>query len=250
MNDTVALFATTADYRSIIDAVCDLRWADLDRAGISTVAWAYYYFSVQFRENLQVAHGLYPDDPALDRLVAEECATNNLSPWPGVAQAGETLDHDEFMRRVLTLSPIDHETRQRVEQAGRCYLSSARAEDDYAKAASIASYEDGGLERVFKAMLQCHCWDTPLLEAFRHFLVKHIGFDSHPEQGHGALIRHLAPDERIVGLWSQFYTLLITAVPCLANADLPMAVGEDFGGGCKTSNALTHGTTGGTEARA
>ena len=200
MNDTVAMLAVTADYRSIIDAVCDLHWASLDRAGISAVAWAYYYFSVQFRENLRVAHALYPHDPALGRLVAEECATDNLSPWPGVAQEGEALNHDEFMRRILALSPIDPETQQRVEQAGRRYLSSTRAEDDHAKAASIASYEDGGLERVFNAMLQCHCWDTSLLQGFRHFLVKHIGFDSNPEQGHGALIRHLAPDERIVGL--------------------------------------------------
>jgi hypothetical protein len=216
LNDTVAMDVTTTGFRSVINDICSLNWASLDRTGITATAWAYYYFSIQFRENLRIAHQLYPYDQALARLVDEECATDNLSPWFGVAQAGEKLDHDEFMRRVLTLSPIDHETRQRVEQAGRTYLSRARAQNDHARAASIASYEDGGLERVFSAMIQCQCWDTPLLEGFRHFLVKHIGFDSNPEQGHGALIRHLVPDERVFTLWAEFYTLLVSSVPHLA----------------------------------
>jgi hypothetical protein len=66
---------------------------------------AYYYFSIQFRENLLVACRLYPRDPALRRLledqasklVSVECKTDKLSPWPDVALDGEPRDHDKFM---------------------------------------------------------------------------------------------------------------------------------------------------------
>jgi hypothetical protein len=85
-----------------------------------------------------------------------------------------------------------------------------------ARAQSIASYEDGGLELVFRAMLKTPQAQTPLLRAFRHFLSEHIRFDSDPEQGHGALARHLRPDDRILPLWVGFRDLLVGCVPALA----------------------------------
>ena len=216
--DDMTLAPTWTAHDAVVEEICKLDWSGLDRSDISAAAWAYYYFSIQFRENLRLAHQLRPDDPALGRLVAEECDTDNLSPWPGVAEAGERLNHDEFMRRVLTLSPIDPGTQREVEQAGERYLAEIRAMAPYARAVSISSYEDGGLERVFTAILQCACWDTPLLQGFRHFLVKHIGFDSDPGQGHGSLVRHLPPDERVVVAWEALYQLFVTAVPRLADA--------------------------------
>jgi hypothetical protein len=206
------------DYHAVIGDICGLNWRALDSTDISAVAWAYYYFSIQFRENLAVAHRLYPDDQLLARLLQEECNTDNLSPWPGVAQAGEKLNHDEFMRRVLRLTPIDAATQRRIQAAGLAYLARIRAMADLTRAMSIASYEDGGLEDVFTAFLKSLYWNTPLLEGFRHFLVKHIAFDGDPNEGHGALARHLAPDNRITGLWNEFYILLVTAAPRLAGA--------------------------------
>ena len=206
---------TASGYRQIIKNISNLNWAGLDRDGISAVAWAYYFFSIQFRENLEVACRLHPEDPALEDLRSEECNTDNLSPWPGVTTVGEKVDHDEFMRRVLLLTVIDAETRVRIEQAGQAYLRATRSEDDMTRAISITSYEDGGLEAVFTAILKCQVWDTDLLQGFKHFLVKHIGFDSNPDAGHGAMIRHLTPDERINGLWMEFFDLLVISVPQL-----------------------------------
>jgi hypothetical protein len=199
-----------------IDEICSLNWSDLDRTGLTGVAWAYYFFSIQFRENLEMACALYPNDKLLERLAREECATDNLSPWPGVADPGEAMNHDEFMRRLLALSPIPPEMRRRVEEAGRFYLTNVRRIDLVARAASIASYEDGGLERVFRAILQSREWGTPLLQAFRHFLVMHIAFDSSPEEGHGALSRHLKADDSVEYLWEQFKQLL-SSVPQLTD---------------------------------
>lgn len=216
MNDVTP---TSAGYHAIISDICALGWARLDEADMSAVALGYYYFSIQFRENLEIAHRLYPHDVAVRHLIEEECDTDNLSPWPGVAQAGEKLNHDEFIRRVLVLSPIHPKRQRQVEEAGHHYLSNIRAEDEHTRALSIASYEDGGLERVFKAILQCQCWDTPLLEGFRHFLVKHISFDSNPDEGHGALVRHLVPNEQVCRLWDELHKLFIIAAPRLADVE-------------------------------
>jgi hypothetical protein len=103
-------------YESVIQEICQLDWAGLTRDELSHTAWAYYYFSIQFRENLEIARKLHPDDDKLRQLEREECNTSNLSPWPGVAEVGEKMNHDEFMRRVLSLSPIDAAKRSELER--------------------------------------------------------------------------------------------------------------------------------------
>ena len=203
-------------YKPVIDEICNFDWSALSEAELSAAARAYYYFSVQFRENLQVAGRLYCEDPQLAKLLREECDTDNLSPWPGVAAPHERLDHDEFMRRVLELSPTDPQSRSAIDAVGQRYLSRIRSVDEHTRAISITSYEDGGLESVFTAMLRAKHWNTALLQGFRHFLKKHIEFDGDPDGGHGAMIRHLAPDERVRCLWTEFRDLLVISVPQLA----------------------------------
>jgi len=184
-------------------------------------AWAYYFFSIQFRENLQIARMLYPEDVKLKQLEEEECDTHNLSPWPGVALPAERMNHDEFMRRSLELTPLDRSARQRLEELGTAYLAKVREVAPLTRALSISSYENGGLHSVFTAYLTAPSWDTPALKAFGHFLVQHIKFDGDgtEENGHGALARHLVPDDRILPLWADFRDLLIDSVPRLARAD-------------------------------
>src|ERR1700751_3571773 len=86
-------------YEKVIDEICGLGWKKLSKDDLMDVAWAYYHFSIQFRENLEIARALYPNDVRLEKLEREECHTDNLSPWPGIAENGEKLDHDEFVRR-------------------------------------------------------------------------------------------------------------------------------------------------------
>jgi len=205
-----------ADYQRVVDEISDLDWEALSQDDLRDAAWAYYFFSVQFRENLQIARKLHPADQKLKQLEQEECDTNNLSPWPGVAAPGERMNHDEFMKRTLQLSPMGELNQLRLEEIGQSYLDAVRDIDLEARALSIASYEDGGLEKVFRAFLRARHWESPLLQAFKHFLTEHIRFDSDPGQGHGALSRHLTPDDRILPLWTAFKQILVQAVPKLA----------------------------------
>ena len=208
---------------TIINEICSLDWSNLSEAELTGVAWAYYFFSVQFRENLEIACKRYPADLLLQRLAEGECGTDNLSPWPGVAAVDERLNHDEFMRRLLQLSPARPEMQRAAERAGRIYLSRIRNVDEAIRAVSIASYEDGGLERVFRAILQSQHWNTLLLQAFRHFLEKHIAFDSDEDEGHGALARRLLPGEGVASLWQEFKELLTDTVPGLCRAPVTVA---------------------------
>jgi hypothetical protein len=204
------------EYRRVIAEICDLSWGKLTEDETLDLAWAYYFFSVQFRENLEIARELYPDDEKLQELEQGECNTDNLSPWPGVASAGEKLNHDEFMKRLLTLAPIPEDKRQFFQGLGNCYLDQVRELDPLVRARSLASYEDGGLEQVFRAMLNSPRSQNQALRAFRHFLSEHIRFDSDTDAGHGALIRHLRPDDQILPLWDSFRRLLTDFVPGLA----------------------------------
>jgi homoserine O-succinyltransferase len=205
-------------FDGVIDEISAFPWSSMSRDDMIEVARAYYFFSIQFRESLAEARRLYPEDENLRRLEAEECDTDNLSPWPNVAAVGERLNHDEYMRRTLALMPCPAEKSQAIESIGHRYLAATRSQPASARVASLVSYEDGGLERVFKAMLTFTRWDTELLLAFRHFLQKHVHFDGDGETSHGALCRHIQVDDGILPLWLNFRDLLLEAVPAISRA--------------------------------
>ncbi len=211
-------------YERAIDEICELNWTTLSEDDLIRVAWAYYHFSVQFRECLEIARELYPDDERLRQLDHGERDTDNLSPWPGIATVGEKMNHDEFMRRTLELARIPEIGRMALAAVGNDYLKKVRAIDRKTKALALATYEDGGLERVFRAILTAQHWTGPLQQAFKHFLTEHIRFDSDPDQGHGALCRHLTPDDRVLPLWTAFKQILIEAAPRLKQSPTQPAV--------------------------
>ena len=196
-------------YEQVIDEICNLGWtaSELDE-DLIRVAWAYYHFSVQFRECLEIARELHPDDERLLQLDHGERNTDNLSPWPGVAAVGEKMNHDEFMRRTLQLTTIPEIGRLALTDIGNDYLRKVRAIDRTTRALALASYEDGGLERVFRAILTARHWNGPLQQAFKHFLTEHIRFDSDPDQGHGALCRSRRRKKLLPSSWTVRSTLL------------------------------------------
>jgi hypothetical protein len=202
-------------YQKVVDEIAALAWSELDQNELLAVAQAYYYFSVQFCETVEIACRLYPSDEKLIELRSGECDTDNLSPYPGVAKPGEKMNHDEFMRRVLAMSSLDPDARTRIDRLGAAYLAEIRRVGEDTRVISLPSYEDGGLQTVFSAVLAAQHWDDPALRAFRHFLIGHIDLDSDPEGGHGSLCRHLIADDRITPLWTAFRDILVQAAPKL-----------------------------------
>jgi hypothetical protein len=203
----------TRRYKTIIEEIGTMDWPALDRRELMSVCRAYYYFSRQFVEAVHIACALYPEDELLSELRAGECDTDNLSPYPGFAEKGEKMDHDEFMRRVIVAASLDEQSRNRVDALGREYSDKIAAFDELTRAMSLSTYEDGGLEVVFRAMLTARDWDEPSLGGFRHFLSEHIRLDSGE---HGGLCRHLVADDRVLPLWVAFRDLLVAAAPRLS----------------------------------
>ncbi len=207
---------TINSYDKIANEISGFNWSVLTCEELMTVSCAYYYFSIQFCEAVEAACELYPLDRKLMELREGELDTDNLSPYPVIAKEGEKMNHGEFMRRIVAMSSLDHATKVRVETLGRAYLAQVRQLDPLTKAMALSSYEDGGLEKVFRAILHAPDWDEPSLGAFHHFLVEHIRLDSGPGVQHGALCRHLVADDRILPLWIAFRTLLVDSAPRLA----------------------------------
>jgi hypothetical protein len=211
-------------FPAVVDEICGMRWELLNAGEVMQVAKAYYYFSIQFRENLEIACRLRPGDPLLQKLSEGECDTDNLSPFPGICTVGEKLNHDEFMRRALAFQAIERD--HALTMLGEAYLDRTRALADLPRAASIASYEDGGLSRVFGAMLRSRDWRGAGPVAFRYFLEEHIRFDTDDDEGHGALSRHLTVDDAILPLWTAFRDLLLAAAPRLEPVTTPELMPE------------------------
>src|SRR5580698_11586341 len=205
----------TNRYKRVVDEISNLNWLGLDRNELQAACRAYFYFSRQFVNAVDTACELYPSDENLISLREGECDTDNLSPYPGIAEKGEKMNHDEFMRRVIESASLDHVARERVDNLGREYLAEVSRRDQLTRAMALSSYEDGGLEAVFRAMLTAPDWNEPSLGAFKHFLVEHIKLDS-GEESHGALCRHLVADDRILPLWEAFKNLLGAAAPRLS----------------------------------
>ena len=203
-------------YHDSVDEIANLNWESLNPKELMSVSGAYYYFSIQFREALEIACELYPSDHNLVELRSGECDTDNLSPCPNIASDREKMNHDEFMRRVVAMAPLDPSERSRLEQLGQSYLAKTREIDALTRAMCLSSYEDGGLEKVFAAILRAPHWDEPSLRAFRHFLVEHIRLDGNE---HGSLCRHLVADDRVLPLWIAFRNILVEAAPRLAGGD-------------------------------
>jgi hypothetical protein len=204
---------TVDRYQAVIDEIGSLNWSILSREELMAACCAYSYFSVQFVEAVHIACELYPSDRKLIELREGECDTDNLSPYPGIAEEGEKMNHDEFMRRIVAMSSLDHPAKDKIENLGQAYLAKTRTMDPITRAMSLSSYEDGGLETVFKAILTAPDWNERSLGAFRHFLVEHIRLDSGE---HGGLCRHLVADDRILPLWNAFRDILVGAAPRLA----------------------------------
>ena len=114
-------------YLHILDEICSYRWEAINQDELTAVAHAYYFFSVQFRENLLVACDLFPGDERLILLRDGECDTDNLSPYPGIAASGERMNHDEFMRRLVVQAATSNQDLAALETIGNCYLADARS---------------------------------------------------------------------------------------------------------------------------
>ncbi len=86
-----------------------------------------------------------------------------------------------------------------------------------ADCADCADCEDGGAIQMYSSVLKAQVLDSedPALQAFKHFLQKHVEFDNEEgaEAGHGTLVRKFEMEDKHIGpFWNHFADFLETLV--------------------------------------
>ena len=117
--------------------------------------------------------------------------------------------------RLLTLQPMGDVAA--IERAGAVYLAKSRAMTITSWPRASPAMKMAACRPSFGAMLRAPSWTGAGQRAFRHFLEKHIEFDSDEDAGHGALSRHIPVDDSILPLWVAFEDILRCAVPAFAH---------------------------------
>ena len=100
------------------------------------------------------------------------------------------MNHNEFMRRALTLLPRAASRASAFEGVGQRYLAATRSQPVSARIAGPAN---------------------AVLLAFRHFMQEYVRFDCGSETSHGALCRHIKVDDRVLPLWGSFRDQFVEA---------------------------------------
>ena len=83
-------------YDNVITTICALSWDRLSNDEVLQVAKAYYYFSIQFRENLEIACQLRPAIPSSPRCawvnaIPTICHPGRTSPLPAKSSTTTNL---------------------------------------------------------------------------------------------------------------------------------------------------------------
>tara|TARA_B100001989_G_C24540621_1_gene467343 strand:- start:1554 stop:2237 length:684 start_codon:yes stop_codon:yes gene_type:complete len=200
-----------------VERICNLGWEDLSENQVKRALHGFYFFSQKFVDNLRTASNLYPEDDGIKSLMQEELNTDNLSPYNGVADEGEAMDHDVFLRRVIQISGLSEEENEELFTKGKQYLEAMDQMPPEAQLQCLVSCEDGGAIQMYSSVLKAQVLDSedPALQAFKHFLQKHVEFDNEEgaEAGHGTLVRKFEMEDKHIGpFWNHFADFLETLV--------------------------------------
>ena len=126
------------------------------------------------------------------------------------------MGHDHFLKRIIDKQPITDDKKQFLSELGNTYLTQLSEMSDELKSMCLVSSEDGGSKAIYQQMIKSpeECWTSPTMKAFKHFLNKHIAFDSNEGDscGHGALVRKLGINDDVTPMLKMFADCLEKAI--------------------------------------
>ena len=193
-----------------------MNWRRLSIGELIDVAWAYYFFSIQFRENLLIARELLPDDAQLEQLGSRRKGYGQfISLSRGCRRRGASGSRRVHAESVV--ADADRRASAAIASRRSARLISAKSAPLTVGQGPRASraMRTGVLRKCSGACCRPRIGRIPCSQGFKHFLEKHIEFDSDVENGHGGLCRHLPPNEGVRELWTAFKESLIQVAPAL-----------------------------------
>ncbi|MDR3440146.1 hypothetical protein [Telmatospirillum sp.] len=178
-------------HKAVVREIKGLNWENLDGDDLQVVMYLSYIAAVEFAEALRLALDLYPSHEGLLEMAHGELKTKNLL-LDDYRDAG---DHHEFLAHFLEKHDLTEPMRQRLGRHADAYLAACRSLDENVRAMTVFSREEE-LSGIFARMLDAEDWSYPGLYAFRHYLSRHITFDS-GEGGHHDLVSSFPIDDRV-----------------------------------------------------
>lgn len=168
--------------QSVIGEITNLPWQRLSPAGLQQLMVLSHHAAREFAASLRVAKRLYPNNKELYEMATGELETTNLhfDSYKGPGDHADYLDH--FIRKCNVPT--------QVHAKGTAYERLVAQLPDTVRASSVFEREQY-LPEIFKRILAAPDWDAPGLEAYRHYLEKHIQFDTEPG-GHAEKVANLS----------------------------------------------------------
>jgi hypothetical protein len=186
-------------HKSVVRQIRGLNWENLDSDDLQVVMYLSYVAAVEFAEALRIALDLYPTHEGLLEMAHGELKTKNLL-LDDFQDAG---DHHEFLAHFLNKHDLIRPMRERFGAQADAYLAECRALDENVRAMTVFSREEE-LSGIFARMLDAKDWSAPGVYAFRHYLSRHITFDT-GEGGHHDLVSTFPIDDRVYPFYAARY---------------------------------------------
>lgn len=184
------------EYKKVVKQIRQLSWTSLNSEELQVVMYLSWVAAVEFGEALRVALSVYPEHEGLQEMAHGELKTKNLL-LDDFVIAG---DHHEFLHHFLVKHDVLRPLEQRLGTHAAAYLKACRSLSPENRAMTVFSREEE-LSGIFARMLEASDWSAPGLYAFRHYLSRHITFDS-SEGGHHDLVSSFAIDENVLPFYA------------------------------------------------
>lgn len=178
--------------KEVVGKIKALNWENLSRDELVVVWYLSYVAAVEFAEALRIALRLYPDHPGLKAMAYGELKTRNLA----LEDFRSPGDHHEFLAHFLAKHDVTAKMERELGEHAARYMAVCRSLSDEVRAMTVFSREEE-LSGIFARMLQASDWSAPGLYAFRHYLSRHIVFDS-GTGGHHDLISSFPVDDQVL----------------------------------------------------
>jgi hypothetical protein len=188
---SVAMIDDQDSYKEIVQQIKHLNWCGLDTIGLTKVWYLSWIAAVEFAEALRITLDLYPNHRGLAKMARGELKTRNLR-LEDYLQAG---DHHEFLEHFLNKQGVINRIDEALVNHGVRYMNACRELSDTDRAMTVFSRELE-LAGIFERILEAPDWSAPGLYAFRHYLSRHIVFDS-SVGGHHELTSDFPVDDRV-----------------------------------------------------
>lgn len=178
-------------YKEVVAEIKGLNWDGLEPQQLEDAAYLAHASAREFGESLRLALRVHKGDECLAEMARGELKTTNLSfgDYQGVKG-----DHAEFLDHFLTQA--GYKPSPELEQAAADYLEECRKFSPEVRALTIFSREQE-LSGIFTEILKNPHWSTPLLQAFRYYLERHIELDS-ADGGHADLVSAHTIDDSVL----------------------------------------------------